>query len=55
MRQAQIALFILGTAAFIASAFGAGPHYGELMYKTGLALLLIDVVCVLLWPKVQRP
>lgn len=55
MRLAQIILFILGTAALLASAFGAGPHYGEFMYKTGIALLLVDVVCIQLWPKDRRP
>lgn len=55
MRQMQIALFGLGVAALVASAFGRGPEYGETFLKIGIALLLIDVVCIQLWPAPERP
>ena len=49
MRQAQIALLILGTASLIASAFGLGKDYGETLYNTGIAILLIDIVFIQLF------
>lgn len=54
MRQLQIALFILGTVSLIASAFGIGKDYGETLYNTGIAFLLVDVVCTLLWPSAKH-
>lgn len=54
MRPLQIILFILGAASLIASAFGIGKDFGEALYKTGIALLLIDVVCIQLWPSAKR-
>ena len=55
MRQFQITLFAVGTAAFIASAFELGPHSGDYLLNAGFATLLIDVVCILLWPSAKRP
>jgi hypothetical protein len=54
MRQAQIILFILGAASLIASAFGLGKDYGETLYNAGIAILLIDIVFILLWPSAKR-
>ena len=54
MRQFQITIFILGAVSLIASAFGIGRDSGETLYKTGIATLLVDVVCVLLWPPAKR-
>jgi hypothetical protein len=39
----------------IASAFGIGKDMGETLYNAGIATLLIDVVCIQLWPSVKRP
>jgi hypothetical protein len=55
MRWFQIALFILGTASMIGSAFGIGKSLGETLFNTGIALLLIDLVCTQLWPSAKRP
>lgn len=55
MRLFQITMFILGAASLIASAFGIGKDFGETLYKTGIAMLLIDVVCIQLWPPVKHP
>jgi hypothetical protein len=54
MRKLQITIFILGAASLIVSAIGIGPHYGETLYKTGIALLLLDIVCIQLWPSEKR-
>ncbi len=54
MKQAQIILFVLGTASLIASAFGLGKDYGETLYNAGIAILLIDIVFIQLWPSALR-
>jgi len=55
MRQFQITIFILGTLSLIASAFEIGPGSGEYLLKAGFATLLVDVVCIQLWPSAKRP
>ena len=55
MRWFQIAVFALGTASMIGSAFGIGKDIGETLFNTGIALLLIDLVCIQLWPTAKRP
>ena len=55
MRWFQIALFILGTASMIGAAFGIGKDFGETLFNTGIAFLLIDVVCIKLRPSIKRP
>ena len=55
MRWFQITLFILGTASMIGSAFGIGKDFGETLFNTGIAFLLIDLVCIQLWPSAKRP
>ena len=54
MRQLQMTVFMLGAASLIASAFGIGSDFGETLYKTGIALLLLDVVCIPLWPSAKH-
>ncbi len=55
MRLFQISLFLLGTASLIASAFGLGKDFGETLYNAGIAILLLDVVCLQLWPSAKHP
>jgi hypothetical protein len=54
MRYIQIVLFIAGAASLIASAFGLGKDYGETLYNAGIAILLIDIVFIMLWPSEKR-
>ncbi|NMC36902.1 MAG: hypothetical protein GYA41_01090 [Bacteroidales bacterium] len=54
MRQIQIVLYIVGAASLIASAFGLGKDYGETLYNAGIAILLIDIVSIQLWPSAKR-
>ncbi|MDD1682533.1 MAG: hypothetical protein LUO98_01745, partial [Methanoregula sp.] len=54
MRLSQIVIFILGAVSLIASAFGIGKDYGETFYNAGIALLLLDVVYILLWPSAKH-
>jgi len=53
MRWFQIALFALGTASMIGSALGIGKDIRETLFNTGIAFLLIDVMCILLWPSAE--
>ena len=55
MRWFQITLFILATASLIGSAFELGPGSGDYLLNAGIATLLIDVVCIQLWPSAKQP
>jgi hypothetical protein len=55
MRQFQIVVFALGTVALLGAACFIGKQTGEDLWKTGMATLLFDVVCLQLWPCAKRP
>ena len=55
MRKFQMTVYILGAASLIASAFDIGPDSGGFLYKTGIAVLLLDIGCIQLWPSAKRP
>ena len=55
MRKFQITLFILGTVSFILSAFELGPGSGDYLLNAGYASMLIDLVCIKLWPSAKQP
>jgi len=55
MRQFQITIFILATASLLASAFELGPNSGDYLLNAGIATLLVDVVCIQLWPSAKHP
>jgi len=50
MRSLQIVLFIVGVAAFIAALAFIGNDTGDTLWRAGVAVLLLDVVCMMLWP-----
>lgn len=50
MRVLQITFFCVGAAAFLAAIFFIGSDTGNTLWRVGVAMLLIDVVCLLLWP-----
>ena len=50
MKLLQIVLFLVAVLIFIAAAFYIGSDTGLDLWRAGLAILLIDVVCLLLWP-----
>lgn len=54
MRQFQIAVFVLGTVALLAAAFFIGKDMGDTLWRTGMATVLFDVVCIQLWPCSKR-
>jgi hypothetical protein len=50
MRYLQILVFALGLAALITAIFFVGTDTGLSLWRAGVAILLIDVVCIMLWP-----
>lgn len=54
MRMLQMIIFFLATALLIASVFFIGKQTGEDLWKAGIAILLLDVVCIQLWPLAKR-
>lgn len=54
MRSLQIVLFIVGLAAFIAALAFIGEETGDTLWRAGVAVLLLDVVCMMLWPAGTR-
>ncbi len=51
MRILQIVGFILGVASFLAALYFQGTATGETLWKTGMAVMISDIVLVLLWPR----
>jgi hypothetical protein len=47
MRVLQIALFALGCLAFVVYIV---PGTSDFLWNDAVALLLVDVVCIMLWP-----
>jgi len=54
MRQFQIVVFVLGTAALLAAACFIGKQMGDTLWRAGVATLLADFVCIQLWPCSRR-
>jgi hypothetical protein len=54
MRQLQVAIFILGLLAFVVALFFVGGEMGDILWRLGIAALLLDLVCLKLWPSVSR-
>jgi hypothetical protein len=51
MRIVQIALLCLALVVFVAALFFAGTSTGDVLWRVGVAALLVDVVCIMLWPR----
>lgn len=54
MRYFQIILFIMAALAFITSLFFIGSIIGDVLWRAGMATLLFDIVCIMLWPRTSR-
>ncbi len=50
MRVMHIGLFVLGVLAFVAALFAAGSELGDILWRVGVAVLLLDLVAMKLWP-----
>jgi len=49
MRTLQVGIFAFGVLAFLASAVFIGKGMGDTLWRTGVAAMLIDLVCMKLW------
>jgi hypothetical protein len=50
MRALQVVIFCIGVLSFLVAIFFIGAEMGDTLWRTGMAFLLIDLVCVKLWP-----
>jgi len=55
MRKFQIIAFLFGVLAFLASACFVGKDMGETLWKVGIAIMIGDIACMLLWPRRRAP
>ncbi len=53
MRLFQIIAFFAGVGAFLASACFVGSMMGDTLWKVGVAVLLGNIVCILIWPRAK--
>jgi hypothetical protein len=51
MRVFQIILFFVALLDLISALIFAGSVMGDILWRVGIAILLIDVVCIMLWPE----
>jgi hypothetical protein len=49
MRYLQVVLFFCAALSLIIALFFAGTVMGDIMWRVGIAILLLDVVCIMLW------
>jgi hypothetical protein len=50
MRQLRIGVFGLGVLAFVASIFFVGSGWGDTLWRTGVACMLLDIAMTSHWP-----
>ena len=50
MRVLQIAVFVVGLLTFFAALAVAGDEMGDILWRVGVAFMLIDLVIMRLWP-----
>jgi hypothetical protein len=53
MRAIQIFLFMLGAGCLLLAGVTAGSMVGVICWQAGIAILLVDLVAIQLWP--SRP
>jgi hypothetical protein len=54
MRNLQFGIFVLGVVSFLASAFFVGQGMGDTLWRVGVAAMLVDLVCLRLWPAASK-
>jgi hypothetical protein len=52
MRIRQLVLLALGVLSLAAALPFVGAVAGDALWRAGVAVLLVDIVCILLWPRV---
>lgn len=50
MRILQIILFVIAILSFITALIYALTATGDIFWRAGIAILLLDIVCIMLWP-----
>lgn len=50
MRILQIVLFVIAVISFIVAVIFAGTETGDILWRAGMAILLLDIVFIMLWP-----
>lgn len=53
MRTLQVLLFALAVLAFLVSAAFAGDLLGDIFWRAGVAMVLVDLAAMRLWPTVH--
>ena len=51
MRVLQVVLFVLGVLCFLGSLGFVGGGTGDVLWRAGVATLVTDISCVMLWPR----
>jgi hypothetical protein len=54
MRRFQIAVLIAALASFVAALFFAGTNTGDVLWRVGVAVTLLDIVSIMLWPSCSQ-
>ncbi len=50
MRVMQVGLFVLAVLAFLGALLAVGSELGDILWRVGVAVLLLDLVAMKLWP-----
>jgi uncharacterized RDD family membrane protein YckC len=50
MRRLHVALFVLAVLLLLAALPFVGGVAGDALWRAAIAALLLDVVCIMLWP-----
>jgi hypothetical protein len=51
MRRFQVGLLVLGALSLLGAVPFIGGVAGDALWRAGVAILLLDVVLILLWPR----
>ena len=55
MRILEIVSFFVALTALIAALVTAGTALGDIFWRAGIAVLLVDIVMMMIWPRSQSP
>jgi hypothetical protein len=55
MRIVQLLIFVLGVLSFLASALFVGQGMGDTLWRAGVGAMLVDLVCIRMWPAARNP
>ena len=55
MRILEIVAFFVALTALIAALVTAGTPLGDIFWRAGIAVLLVDIVMMMIWPRSPSP